>query len=67
MVSCRRGQARVGVVVAITANVEVSSVFLGALFGSGVFLAMLLGTVLRWGSNWILTEQRARHARKDRQ
>jgi hypothetical protein len=55
--------AVVGVVVAITSNVEVSSVFLGALFGSGVFLAMSIGTVLRWGFNWIL---RARRAREDR-
>lgn len=54
----------VGVVVGVTSDVEVSSAFLGALAGLGVFLAMFLGTVLRWGVDWIVGKLRA--ARRDR-
>jgi hypothetical protein len=54
----------VGVVVAITTDVEVSSAVLGVLAGLGVFVALFLGTVLRWGVDWIIGKRRSRASQR---
>jgi hypothetical protein len=54
----------VAVVVAVTSKDEVSPVLLGALAGLGVFVAMILGTLLRSGLVWIFGKKRSRAARR---
>jgi hypothetical protein len=50
----------VAIVVAIGANDEISPVFVGCFLGGAVGFAMYIGTVLRWGLNWVVQERRDR-------
>jgi hypothetical protein len=50
----------VAIVAAIGANGEISPVFVGCFLGGAVAFAMYIGTVLRWGLNWVVEERRGR-------